>query len=403
MRIDDRLDTALRNLERSSTRNPAGQWRQLIDILAQNPLRFDPGQIAAGLVRARQIRDSVDIDDRVAAVRSLSGRIVSAPLVQLLAGDAPPVSAAVIAGARLDDEQWAELVPHLPVRARGFMRLRGDLGPMATRALALHAGGDFALPGNVTVPDSQVQLAEDTGQPIRWDNQAVPIGEVVERIAQWKRDHERQLAPQLPFEAEFSGALSPATEIRFETDDNGTIIWVEGAPRGAIVGIDIARPAFDNGPGPDAYGAAAFRQRMPMENARMRLRGASVVEGDWRMSASPFFDADSGRFRGFRGIMRRPISSETADLGPDPRRQAEQLQQILHELRTPLGAIVGFAEIIEQQMFGTVSEDYRRLAENIVADANQLLAGFDDLSVAAEIDRGEYQAEPGATDRKSVV
>lgn len=396
MRIDDRLETALRNSEHPAGSKAAGQWRQLIDILAQNPLRFDPAQIASGLVRARQMRDSVDIDDRVAAVRSLSGRILSAPLVQLLAGDVPPVSAAAIAGARLDDEQWADLVPHLPVRARGFMRLRGDLGPLALRALALHAGGDFALPGSVAIAEEGVVRPS-------WDNKAVPIGEVVERIEQWRRDHERQLAPQLPFEAEFAGSLAPATEIRFETDDNGTVIWVEGAPRGAIVGIDIARPAFDNGPGPDAYGSAAFRQRMPMENARMRLRGASVVEGDWRMSASPFFDADSGRFRGFRGIMRRPILSETADIAPDPKKQAEQLQQILHELRTPLGAIVGFAEIIEQQMFGPVSEEYRGLAGTIVSDANQLLAGFDDLSIAAEIDRGEYQAELGITDCKWLV
>jgi signal transduction histidine kinase len=396
LRIDDRLDTALRNLERSPSVNPAGQWRQLIDLLAQNPLRFDPAKIAEGLIRVRQIRDSVDVDDRVAAVRALSGRMLSAPLVQLLAGDAPPVSAAAIAGARLDDDQWAELVPLLTVRARGFLRLRGDLGPLTTRALALHSGGDFALP-------SSTASAQNTEAPPTWDHKAVPIGEVVERIEQWRRDHERQLAPQLPFESEFSGSLAPATEIRFETDDNGTIIWVEGAPRGAIVGIDIARPAFDNGPGPDAYGSAAFRQRMPMENARMRLRGASVVEGDWRMSASPFFDAESGRFRGFRGIMRRPIPSETADIAPDPKLQAEQLQQILHELRTPLGAIVGFAEIIEQQMFGPVSDAYRGLAATIVSDANQLLAGFDDLSVAAEIDRGEYQTEIGVTDCKWLV
>jgi hypothetical protein len=391
LRIDDRLETALRNSDGPAWGNAAGQWRQLIDLLAQNPLHFDPAQIASGLIRARQMRDTVDVDDRIAAVRSLSGRILSAPLLQLLAGDVPPVSAAAIAGARLDDEQWAELVPNLSVRARGFMRLRGDLGPLAMRALALHSGGDFALPGSVT--DAQASPA-----PRSWDNKAVPISEVVERIEKWRRDHERGDAPQLPFEAEHAGALTPATEIRFETDDNGTIIWVEGAPRGAIVGIDIASPAFDNGPGPDAYGSAAFRQRMPMENARMRLRGASVVEGDWRMSASPFFDAQSGRFRGFRGIMRRPTVSETADINPDPQQQAEQLQQILHELRTPLGAIVGFAEIIEQQMFGPVTDEYRGLAGNIVADANQLLAGFDDLATAAQIDHGQFQVERGVTE-----
>lgn len=395
MRIDDRLETALRNSEAASDRKVAGQWRQLIDLLAQNPLRFDPHRVASGLVRARQMRDAVDVDDRVAAVRSLSGRILSPPLLQLLAADVPPVSAAAIAGARLDDEQWADLVPHLPVRARGFLRLRSDLGPLTQRALALHSGGDFALPGTAEEAVSGTVLPN-------WDNKAVPISQVVERIEQWRRDHENGLpradAPQLPFEAEHSGAAAPATEIRFETDDNGTIIWVEGAPRGAIVGIDIARPAFDNGPGPDAYGSAAFRQRMPMENARMRLRGASVVEGDWRMTASPFFDAESGRFRGFRGIMRRPNLSETADIPSNPARQAEQLQQILHELRTPLGAIAGFAEIIEQQMFGEVSEEYRDVAGSIIADANQLLAGFDDLALAAQIDRGQFEVERGLTE-----
>ena len=396
MRIDDRLDTALRNADSMGSDPAAGQWRQLIDILAQNPVRFDPSLVASGLIRARQMRDGVDIDDRVAAVRSLSGRIQSPPLVQLLAGDAPPVAAAAIAGARLSDEQWADLVPQLPVRARGFLRMRGDLGALTQRALALHSGGDFALPNNAARPEAAGQAAESLKRP-QWDNKAVPIAEVVERIEKWRRDHERE-APQLPFEPELSDTLAPATEIRFETDDNGTIIWVEGAPRGAIVGIDIARPAFDNGPGPDAYGSAAFRQRMPMENARMRLRGASVVEGDWRMSASPFFDAQSGRFRGFRGIMRRPTIAETADIAPDPIRQAEQMQQILHELRTPLGAIAGFAEIIEQQMFGPVGDEYRGLAGNIVADANLLLSGFDDLAMAAQMDRGEFRLESGVTE-----
>ena len=406
MRIDDRLHTALRNAEASGSSSVAGEWHQLVDILSQNPLRFDPSEIANGLVKARQMRDKVHVTERAAAVATLHGRILSPPLVRLLASDEPPVAEAVISGARLDDDQWADLVPHLPVRARGFMRSRKDLGPLARRALALHSGGDFVLSGNVAQPQSppqstEAKQAEQAEQPLgqpSWDNKAVPIGEVVERLEQWRRDHERSDAPQLPFEGDCADVLELANEIRFETDDSGTVIWVEGAPRGAIVGIDIARPAFDNGPGPDAYGAAAFRQRMPMENARMRLRGASVVEGDWRMSASPFFDADSGRFRGFRGIMRRPTVAETADNPHDPKRQAEQLQQILHELRTPLGAIVGFAEIIEQQMFGAVDDSYRGLADAILADANQLLSGFDDLAIAAQMDRGVLEVQTGTTD-----
>jgi His Kinase A (phospho-acceptor) domain len=395
VRIDDRLNTALRNAEVPIGSAATGQWRQLIDILAQNPLRFDATQIAMGLIKARKMRDMVPVDERVTALESLHGRIYSAPLVQLLAADTPAVASAVISGAKLSDDQWADLVPHLPVRARGFLRMRRDLGPLTARALTMYSGGDFAISGSKT--EASAKLAEPISKPA-WDNKAVPIGEVVERLEQWRRDHERSEAPQLPFEPDAAGASQPAYEIRFETDDNGTVIWVEGAPRGAIVGIDIARPAFDHGPGPDAYGAAAFRQRMPMENARMRLRGASVVEGDWRMSASPFFDAESGRFRGFRGIMRRPTATETADLPIDPKRHAEQLQQILHELRTPLGAIVGFAEIIEQQMFGPVEPEYRGLADTILTDANQLLSGFDDLAIAAQMDRGVLEIPSGITE-----
>lgn len=395
MRIDDRLDTALRNAEITKGVLVVGQWRQLIDILAQNPMRFDASQIASGLTKARQMQASISVSERVSALESLHGRILSPPLVHLLAFDTPAVAAAVISGAKLDDEQWADLVPHLPVRARGFLRMRRDLGLLTRRALMLHSSGDFALPG--ATEDISSEIAEPLLRP-NWDNKAVPIGEVVERLEQWRRDHVRSEAPQLPFELDRAGAALPVYEIRFETNDNGTVIWVEGAPRGAIVGIDIAQPAFDHGPGPDAYGAAAFRQRMPMENARMRLRGASVVEGDWRMSASPFFDAESGRFRGFRGIMRRPTAAETADLPHDPQRQAEQLQQILHELRTPLGAIVGFAEIIEQQMFGPVDPEYRGLADTILTDANQLLSGFDDLAIAAQMDRGVLEIRNGTTE-----
>ncbi len=401
MRVDDRLNTALLNSDKAERTDARGQWRQLIDLLAQNPVGQAPDRIAAGLMRVRQMRDSVALDHRVSAVAALHGRILSAPLVQLLAGDAPAVAAAAIAGARLSDDDWADMVPHLPVRARGFLRNRRDLGAATQRALALYAGGDFVLP----VPPSQglVDVAQTPPPPATAaQGKAVPVAEVIERLERWRRDHDNELTrtdtPQLPFAPGAAGAAAPATEIRFETDDNGTVIWIEGAPRGSVVGVDIARPAFDNGPGPDAYGAAAFRQRMPMENARMRLRGASVVEGDWRMSASPFFDATSGRFRGFRGIMRRPMVSETADIAPDPVKQAEQLQQILHELRTPLGAIVGFAEIIDHQMFGPVDDSYRALATDILTDANQLLSGFDDLALAAQLNRGALPDMAGTTD-----
>ncbi len=386
LRFDDRLETALRQAG-DQGEGVAAKWQQLVDILAQNPKDFDPGFVAAGLVQVRELMSVVSVATRVTCVQSLSGRLFSAPLILLLSGDVPAVCAAAIEGARLDDAQWADIIPHLPTRARGFLRNRKDLGPMTALALRTWSSADFVLP----MPPEAAREAAGV-------RNTVQISDIVARIERLRQERETSEAPYLPFVGDEFPEAQDIDEIRFETDENGTVSWVEGAPSGAIVGVDIADPAYDEGPGPDAYGSAAFRQRMPLENARMRLCGAPAVAGDWRINAAPFFDAVSGRFSGYRGIFRRPTVAESALIAPERGDSADNIQQLVHELRTPLGAIIGFSEIIEQQLFGPVTEDYRVLAQNILNDAQRLLAGFDDLAIAAKIEAGNFVAEPGTTD-----
>jgi hypothetical protein len=387
LRFDDRLETALRQAD-DHAHGAAAKWQQLVDILAQNPKDFDPQFFADGLFQVRQLLPLVAVLVRERCVRSLTGRIFSAPLVLLLSGDVPTVCAAVINGARLDDAEWADIIPQLPIRARGFLRNRRDNGPLTRRALQAWSSADFILPAH---PQSRPDVVTSSA--------IVKIRDIVERIERLRLERESTDAIHLPPSSEeFAEPWQDINEIRFETDENGTISWVEGAPPGAIVGVDIAEPAFDDGPGPDAYGSAAFRQRMPLENARMRLCGAPVIAGDWRINAAPFFDSISGRFNGYRGIFRRPTIAESALIRPETGDSADNIQQLVHELRTPLGAIIGFSEIIEQQLFGPVTEDYRVLAQNILNDAQRLLAGFDDLSIAAKVESGSFIAEPGVTD-----
>jgi hypothetical protein len=385
LRFDDRLETALRQAD-SSEFAGISKWQQLVDILAQSPLEFDEQYVAAGLQKVREYLPLVPPQIRAQSVHSLAGRIRSAPLILLFSGDIPDVAAAAVSGARLSDDEWAEIVPAMPTRARGFLRNRSDLGPNTRRALAIWSAADFVLP----VPDVGELTNAADGMQIR---------DIVERIEKLRTERETREAPYLPFDdEEFRDFPEHVDEIRFETDENGTVSWIEGAPQGAVVGVDIAEPAYDDGPGPDAYGAAAFRQRMPLENARMRLCGAEVVAGDWRINAAPFFDPISGRFNGYRGIFRRPTIVESALIQPEATPNSDHIQQLVHELRTPLGAIIGFSEIIEQQLFGPVTEDYRVLAKNILNDAERLLAGFDDLAMAAKIEAGQLTLQTGITD-----
>src|SRR3546814_21020402 len=83
---------------------------------------------------------------------------------------------------------------------------------------------------------------------------------------------------------------------------------------------------------------------------------AGSLSGEWRMSAIPYFNQQTGRFQGYRGNARRPHLHEmTATAGSrdglyGSDRQRESLRELIHELRTPLNAILGLAEIIDHQI-----------------------------------------------------
>src|SRR5690606_4282327 len=107
-------------------------------------------------------------------------------------------------------------------------------------------------------------------------------------------------------------------------------------------------------------------------HGRYQIVGGTLA-GEWRLSATPFFDPRSGRFQGYRGQARRPyihevaIPSDTA-LASVAGFPADSLRQLVHELRTPLNAILGFAEIIEQELFGAAGPNYRDMAGKIAVD-----------------------------------
>lgn len=347
-------------------------------------------EVQLGLTRLRDLHSRVDEADRTTAVRVLAGRLRSAPLLVYLCADDPSVARAALESADLPEETWLDILPQLPDMAKEFLRDRSVVGE--EMVFAREEQPVSAPEEDKTLILSQEHV-EETSQ----------ISSLVAKIEDYQRKRTTGPAvaaqPEEVDEGDRSYFVDNIDHLEFETDDSGTITWAKGPPRGAIVGVTISEPTFDEGPGPDAYGAAAFRQRMPLENARMRLCGAPVLAGDWRMTAIPFFAQDTGRFRGYRGIMRRPNAAEdvSAQAGMDIVRR-EQLQQLIHELRTPLNAIIGFSEIIEQQLFGPASSEYRNLSRNIMDEARRMLAGFEDLDMAARIDAGQMEANPGETE-----
>mgnify|MGYP003394627517 CR=1 FL=1 len=61
------------------------------------------------------------------------------------------------------------------------------------------------------------------------------------------------------------------------------------------------------------------------------------------------------------------------------RARDEFLANVNHDLRTPLNAVIGFAQIIENEMFGKVHPQYLEYARHIQESGYDLLSKIEDL------------------------
>lgn len=445
MRFDDKLATVLaRPLADAGSR--AAAWRQIIDILAQDhDGGVDHRQRAAALTLLRRIRPSVPQAVRAESVRAIAAcRRLPPIVVGFVAEEPPAISAPLIAAVALSEADWLDLLPTLTPAARALLRQRRDLTPAVRVALNSYGASDFAL-GSAALDAAErqqeaggiVDIAPDMpgGEepPLLFEQPApgfrahdapddgiapadphppgaeagdAQIRELLQRIAAF-RDRADDAPP--PFDAAPEPSLPRVEDFRFETGPDGVIRWVDGAPRGPLVGIGIAVAAEQYGHGVDGHAAGAYRRRASFRDARLTVLGDSTVSGEWRISAVPFFDRHDGRFTGYRGTARRPRADETAahlhaapglygsGLAPD------SLRQLVHELRTPLNAIVGFAEMIEHQMLGPVALDYRDRAGDIAEQGRRLLAAVDDLDMAARLESRRLREAAAAVDTAMLI
>ena len=374
-------------------------WRQLSDILAQRGNQLGDDDIRRSLHALAVLRPRVPETVRRDCARAIARHGRFAPLVALYANDVPAVSTIMLREVRLDESDWLALLPATNAMARSVLAGRRDLPEGVYRALASLGSASVALPQpEIAAVEESIAAeahapAKEKESPAAVEVEADPaiesgpsqISELVRRIDKYQSTR-----------GQFAPPRAPRTSFLFETGPDGVVCWADGVTRGAVIGLSIAEAAFGGEPGADGAAAGAFRQRAEIINARMLLEGTPAEAGEWRFSALPWFDPATGQFRGYRATARRPHRSEIPYGRPVGDDSGDSIRQLIHELRSPLNAISGFAQIISGQMFGPVSQGYRAMAETIVGDAASVQSIIDDLEAAAR--RGQMEAPPSAND-----
>ena len=449
MIVDDRLETVLRTNVAGKTAATT-QLRQLVDLLGPVPLAAWNAQHAGALQRIDSLCELLDDEGCANVLRSVSHR--SAVLVYHFAQQGPRTAAAAVATARLTEDDWLALIPRLPTQARGFVRHRSDLGERVRKLLSQLGVNDFLLPE----PAAQAFAVEPTApapfsKPVTPEPEPVAelppepsipepaqpettqpepvsatlspedgIGAIVRRIEAFRRNRdERQaatpaipradgVAPLLPFGEEQLPPRKAPLSIDLRTDADGTVVHATIDPPGMLVGTHLfsAEPAAAVHCN-DAM-AHAFRQRQPVDAGVLSIEGADFVAGVWQADGTPLFARDGGRFTGYLLRLRR-AASDAAAPQPEPNplaaasAEADRLRQLLHELRTPINAVQGFAEMIQSQVFGATPHQYRAMAASIAADAAQMLAGFEEIERLVKLESHALTIDTGEADAAAIV
>lgn len=358
MRFDDRLRTVLAQ-PAADPHDRAVRWRQLVELVARSGTQADPKLVDRAIA---EIRDgALHVDERVRAAAALAVAPLQLPaeLVAAFASEPISVSAPVLAAARLSAAEWRRVAAVASEDARAFIS-------------AIHSGE--APPAQLA---TEPQEAPGSGQP-----PAVPsIGEVVARIERL-RQH-RGPEPGSARSPDLDGEPPPRL-FKWECNEAGEIDWVEGAPRGALVGQSIAQRGAGGGVDPGVE--RAFAARAPFHDGVLELPADGKVGGAWKISGIPAFERSTGRFAGYRGVAERSASTSFGSTGAplDP----ASLRELAHEVKTPLNAIIGFAEMITGEYLGPAGKKYRERAADIAAQAKLLHQAVEDLDLAAQARAG---------------
>lgn len=435
LRFNDLITTALSG-RAETARSRAILWRQCVDLFAQfDGHGIDAAELDSLAAALEGMRGKVETEHKLAGLAELGGRLTSPRLVRLLLREEARVQVAAMRRARLADADWPALIADAGPLARSVLRRRDDMGDAARRAL--HAFGPFDLAladfsgmiegeealdaptPPVAAPQAPLLASVTPLSPPAPVEQS-QILRIVDRIERFTSERQERVGRPAALgdtdtdadDGSDAGIEMPTAtpapaqavdRFVFMTDADGVIRSVAGAPRAMLAGFRFASPSLDRSTGPDGQILGAFRRRGAFREGRLTI-GEGPLAGCWLVDGDPLFDQRTGRFTGYRAMASRasdhaiaPFVAAPADTAPAGG-DSVSLRELIHELRSPLSGVMGFAELIESQLLGPVNDSYRTMAGEIVTDVRKLVDILDDLDFANRADRQTAPVPPRGAD-----
>ncbi|MBS0444706.1 MAG: HAMP domain-containing protein [Proteobacteria bacterium] len=128
-----------------------------------------------------------------------------------------------------------------------------------------------------------------------------------------------------------------------------------------------------------------------------------VRTGDELEALALQFNRMAGSLQDLYLHLEEKVAAKTFDLEVANRHKSEFLANMSHELRTPLNAVIGFSEVLSDELFGSLNAKQMEYVRDIHGSGQHLLTLINDILDLSKIEAGRIDLDAAAFDVAGAV
>ena len=226
-----------------------------------------------------------------------------------------------------------------------------------------------------------------------------------QQLSQRLRDH--QFYTRSLFESNID-AIMTTDPSGIITDVNKQMEVLSGCTRDELIGAPF-KNYFTNPERAETSIKLVLREKK-VTNYELTARARDGMETVVSFNATTFYDRDrklQGVFAAARDVTERKrldlvlqeknveLENARATAVKTNLTKSDFLANMSHELRTPLNAVIGFSEVLQDQMFGEINEKQQEYVNNILTSGRHLLSLINDILDLSKVESGKMELELG--------